>query len=170
MILQGGYDSITPTALAAAANVGRSTFYEHFSNVDEVLAFSIAGLLAPLSASVRTPRLDPAMIAVIQHFWDNRRMANAMLAHGGHRVIVNILTEQFEASLAALRSELGVKTPATPPKLAAAHLAAGSLALLAAWLSGRAPGSATQIAYALHAASYAAARALSGDFGLTLVS
>ena len=163
MMLTSGYDAITPTTLAAAANVGRSTFYEHFCNVDEVLAFSIAGLLAPLAATLTRARIDPAAAGIVQHFWDQRKMARAMLAGGGHRVVTALFTEQIEAGLASLRAELGSAAPLASPKLAAAHLAAGSLALLAEWLSGRASGSADDIAEALHAAGYAAALAFSRD-------
>jgi AcrR family transcriptional regulator len=161
MILKDGYDAITPTALAAAANVGRSTFYEHFANVDEVLAFSIGRLIAPLAASATRSKANPAAAGVVQHFWDNRKMAKAMLGGGGHRVVNAIFIEQLENGLASLRVELGVGAPVAASKLAAAYLAAGSLALLGEWLSGRASGSATEIADALHAAGYAAALALS---------
>lgn len=163
MILEGGYEAITPTALAAAANVGRSTFYEHFANVDEVLAFSVARILAPVAASVTRAEPQPGLTGIIQHFWDNRRMARALLAGGGHLVIQRLFTEQIEAGLAELRSELGVTAPRVSPRLAAVHLAAGSLALIGAWLGGQASGSAEDIAGALHAGGYAAARAMSAD-------
>jgi AcrR family transcriptional regulator len=163
LILKHGYDAVTPTTLAAAANLGRSTFYEHFANVDEVLAFSLGRLLEPLARSATAPTADPAAAGIVQHFWDNRKMAKAMLSGGGHRVVGAIFAEQLETGLASLGAELGMHTPATPPKLAAAYLAAGSLALLGEWLGGRASGSAADIAEALHSASYAAALAMSKD-------
>jgi len=161
LVLNEGYDAITPTRLAAAANIGRSTFYEHFASVDEVLGFSMTRLMAPLVAATLAPRLDPAAIGIVQHFWDNRKIAKAMLAGGARPVVLNILVEQFEAGLTRLRVELGVTTPAAPPRLAAAHLAAGTIAILETWLGGRAPGTPAQVAGALHAAGSSAARALS---------
>lgn len=162
MVLRDGFDAITPTALAAAANVGRSTFYEHFANVDEVLAASLARLLAPLAASAAEPQMNAQAVFVVQHFWDNRRVARRMLGGGGHAVVLRLLTDQFEAALTGLHITRG-KAASTPPRLAAAYLAKGSLALLEAWLSGQASGSASQIAMVLHTATYAAASAFSRE-------
>jgi len=161
MVLEVGFDAITPSTLAAAANVGRSTFYEHFSNLDEVLAFSIGRLLKPLAQSAMKPKLDPAVVPLIQHFWDNRKIARAMLSGGGRNVVHRLLADQFETELITLRADLDVTAPATAPKLAAAHLSAGMLALLSTWLSGHASGTALQITEALHAAAYASACAFS---------
>lgn len=159
-VLGVGYDAITPTGLAAAANVGRSTFYEHFSNVDEVLALSISRLLTPIVASTLRPEADLEMADTLQHVWDNRRLGRAMLSGGARIVFTRILAQMFEAGLA----DLGER-PRSPPKLAAAYMAAGVLAVLDVWLSGRAPGSAAEIAQTLHAAGHASAMALCGDGG-----
>ncbi|MDP9103530.1 MAG: TetR/AcrR family transcriptional regulator [Pseudomonadota bacterium] len=161
MILSEGFDAITPSRLAAAANVGRSTFYEHFANVEEVLAFSISSLLQPLVDSAMQPMMQPGTVTIVQHFWENRRIARAMFTGGGHTVMVRLFTEQFEGALTALRAEMGITTPMIAPRLAATHLASGSLAMLGAWLTGQASGSAAQVAEALHAAGYASARAMS---------
>jgi AcrR family transcriptional regulator len=156
MVLDQGYDAITPTRLAAAANIGRSTFYEHFASVDEVLGVSMGRLFGPLVASTLAPRMDPETIETVQHFWENRKIGKAMLAGGARPVVIGILTERFEAGLAAQR-------PTTPPRLAASFLASGMIAMLEAWLSGRAPGTAVQVAEALHAAGSSTARAMCGD-------
>jgi AcrR family transcriptional regulator len=161
MVLRDGFDTITPSTLAAAANVGRSTFYAHFANVDEVLAASMARLLAPLAASAMRTEMDPQAIAVVQHFWDNRRMARRMLAGRGHAVVVRLFTDQLEIAMTDLQKQRQVSQPLAPPRLAATYLASGALALLEVWLAGQASGSAAQIASALHAATNAAASAFS---------
>jgi AcrR family transcriptional regulator len=155
MVLEQGYDSITPTRLAAAANIGRSTFYEHFASVDEVLGVSMGRLFGPLVTSTLAPRMDPETIEIVQHFWENRKIGKAMLAGGARPVVISILTARFEAGLVEMR-------PTSPPRLAAAFLASGMIALLEAWLSGRAQGTPAQVAAALHAAGSATARAMSG--------
>jgi AcrR family transcriptional regulator len=151
-----GYDAITPTRLAAAANVGRSTFYEHFSGVDEVLALSVSRILTPIVTATFRSEPDLEMTETLQHIWDNRRFGRAMLAGGARVVIGRILAEMFEAGLAERR-------PRAAPKPTAAYMAAGVLAVLDLWLAGRAPGSAAQIAQTLHAAGHASAAALSGE-------
>ena len=159
-VLDVGYDAITPTGLAAGANVGRSTFYEHFSNVDDVLALSISRLLTPIVASTLRPEADLEMTETLQHIWDNRRLGRAMLSGGARVVFARILAQMFEAGLAARAADLGATRPHSPPQLAAAYMAAGVLAVLDVWLAGRAPGSAAQIAQTLHAAGHASAIAL----------
>jgi AcrR family transcriptional regulator len=159
MVLTEGYDAITPTRLAEAANIGRSTFYEHFAGVDEVLGVSMGRLFGPLVASTLAPRMDPEGIEIVQHFWENRRIGKAMLAGGARPVVISILTERFESGLMARRS---YHRAATPPRIAATFLANGMIAVLDSWLSGRAQGTPTQIAEALHAAGSATARAMCG--------
>jgi AcrR family transcriptional regulator len=163
MVLTLGFDAITPTSLAQRANIGRSTFYEHFANVDEVLAFGIGRMLEPLVASAMRPQMIPETVAILEHFWENRRIAKPMLTGGGNTVVARLFAERFEIGLAGLRRDLGVTTPCVSPKLAAASLAAGSVAMLHGWLSGQASGTPAQITQAMHDASYAAACAFSTE-------
>jgi AcrR family transcriptional regulator len=165
LVLTRGFDAITPTVLADAANVGRSTFYEHFANVEEVLASRLGRLVAPLAASCAKAQMDPETTGIVQHMWDNRKIARAMFVGGGHTVVARCFAEHYEAALADLRSQRGVKTPVVAPKLAAAQLAAGSIAMLSGWLSGQGSGSAGEIAFALHAGAHALAGALSAEMG-----
>jgi AcrR family transcriptional regulator len=155
IMLEDGFDACTPTRLAAAANVGRSTFYEHFASVEELLGVSIGRLLGPLAASTLAPRMDPAAIDILQHFWENRRIGKAMLTGGARPVVVAVLAERFEAGLTAQRTTRS-------PRLAATFLTAGMIAVLEAWLSGRVQGAPAEIAEALHAAGSATARAMGG--------
>lgn len=157
LMLEEGYDAITSGRLAMLANVGRSTFYEHFSGVDEVLAFSIGRLITPLAKACTKARLDPVVIRIVQHFWDNRKAARAMFAGGGHVGVARLFAEQFEA---ALHSRAATPAQQAAVKLAATYLTAGLMAVLGAWLSGQIGGGAEQIARALHAASRAGAKAL----------
>ena len=120
-----------------------------------LLGVSMGGLFGPMVGWTLSPNMDPRMVEIVQHFWENRKIGRAMLAGGSRPVVLSILTERFEAGLA----DLQVVSPDASPKLAAAYLAAGTLAVLETWLAGRAPGSAVQVATALHAAGYAAARA-----------
>src|SRR6266404_4731924 len=82
------YDAITPGEVAERADVGRSTFYEHYSSKNDVLAQSLAGILRPIARAGLTAALEPALISVIEHFWSSRRFARAMLA-GEARPVMN---------------------------------------------------------------------------------
>jgi len=155
IMLEEGFEAVTPTRLAAAANVGRSTFYEHFASVEELLGVSIGRLLGPLAASTLSPRMDPGAVDILQHFWENRRIGKAMLSGAARPVVIAALTERLEAGLTA-------QTLAKSSRLTASFLSAGMIAVLEAWLSGRAQGTPAQVAEALHAAGSATARAMCG--------
>ena len=159
IMLDEGFEAVTPTRLAAAANVGRSTFYEHFASVEELLGASIGRLLGPLAASTLSPRMDPGMVEILQHFWENRRIGKAMLAGDARPVVIAVLTERFEAGLITQRT---AQITAMSPRLAASFLSAGMIAVLEAWLAGRTQGTPAQVAESLHAACYATAQAMCG--------
>ena len=149
LILARGYDAFTAADIAEAADVGRSTFYEHFQGKDEVLAATLVPVLEPLAEACFGAGADPRLEATIAHFWDNRRMAKAMMSGGAHGVMA--------ASLAALIAARLPEGGAIPPALLAAQIAHGQLALLGEWLTGRHGGSAGEIAGAISATSRAMA-------------
>jgi len=51
LVLEGPYDSITVQEILDRANVGRSTFYTHFQDKDELLMWGTEHLRATLSAA-----------------------------------------------------------------------------------------------------------------------
>jgi AcrR family transcriptional regulator len=160
LMLERGYDAITPSVLAHSANVGRSTFYEHFRNVDEVLAVSISQLLAPIAAGMAKPDMDLRTVSIVQHFWENRRIARTVLSGGVETVVGRLFAAQVEAAFAGLPRRHGIEIRYAPARLAAAQVASGTLALIGAWLAGRASATADQVARSVHAGGYAAARTL----------
>ena len=65
LVFKEGFESISPRKLAEAANVGRSTFYEHFSGMDELLALSIGHMFDRLAELSLQAELKPELISVI---------------------------------------------------------------------------------------------------------
>jgi AcrR family transcriptional regulator len=159
--LERGYDAIGPAEVAEFANVGRSTFYEHYAGLDDLLAQTLHSQLTVLAEGSLRVASDSAITRVVQHFWDNRRVARAMLAGGASVVIARLLAERFEVALRAVGHERGGDY-ACPVKLIAVQLAAGQLAVLKAWLTGAVSASAEFIAQVLQASSCATAAALAG--------
>jgi len=147
LILARGYDAFTAADIAEAANVGRSTFYEHFQGKDEVLAATLVPVLEPLAEACTAPAADPRLEATIGHFWDNRRMAKALMSGRAHAVMAGRLATLIEARLPA--------GGAIPAPLLATQIAHGQLALIAEWLTGRHGCTPAQIAATLQATSCA---------------
>jgi len=149
LLLARGYDGFSASDIAEAANVGRSTFYEHFQGKAEVLAASVIPVLTPMAADSRP---DPRIEAMVSHFWDNRRMAKALMTGRAQGVMAGALASLIEARLAG-------RATAIPAPLLAIQIAHGQLALIEEWLSGRHGCTAAQIAASLQATGRAAVAA-----------
>ena len=102
LVLQRGYDAVGPADVALQANVGRSTFYEHFKGMDDLLRFSINHHLLILAGSSLKPDLDKDLLRVVEHFWEHRRFAKAMFAGNAGMVVHRRLFEHLEIGISAL--------------------------------------------------------------------
>jgi AcrR family transcriptional regulator len=58
MLLSGGEEAISASAVARAAGVANATFYEHFANRDDLLRTLGDGLFAKLRAELEEPRRE----------------------------------------------------------------------------------------------------------------
>ncbi len=137
LVLDRRYDQITVADIVERAGVGRSTFYEHYDNKDELLT---EGLMGPFSvlADMVTGDCDPIrLLETIQHFWENRRVGNVLFAGPTRPLVTRTLAKAIEARLQARpRTCTSTELPAT---LASAYLASAQIGLLSEWLSGHTP-------------------------------
>ena len=136
LILESGYASLTPARIAAAADVGRSTFYEHFRGIDDLLAQSLKTVFSPLTSGCSENEPSEAAFRAVRHFWENRQLARVLFGGAGYVIALKSCAVQFEAALEELIKSSKSK-PTLEPELIAIQLAAGQLALLNAWISGR---------------------------------
>lgn len=132
LIFSQRYSSIRTSDLIEAAGVGRSTFYEHFRNKDDVMVWAIDPIFEPLAEAAAGRGSAARVRFVLDHVWERRALARVMfeppLAPKLHRK----LAVMIEARLGA--AEKGV-----PPAMEAAAVAAAQLALLRVWLNGEVP-------------------------------
>jgi AcrR family transcriptional regulator len=161
LILDRGYAALTPGDVAAAADVGRSTFYEHYRGIDDLLATSLGAILGPLARGCLDAETEGEAESVLEHIWDNRRLAHALFNDEARPVVLRSFAAQFETALQPF-IPLRAAKPMLAPELIALQLAAGQLAILGAWVSGRSGCSTQQIAAALRAGSRAYVLALTG--------
>jgi len=160
LILERGYDRLTVRDVIEQANVGRSTFYEHFENIDDLFEQSIAPILSILADALEAQCDRDRLQMVVAHFWANRKMSRVILAEPTRPLLSRLLARLIEERLAKrVRASRG-KKPAIPLGLIASHLAEAQLGLIGAWLSGTPACEASALAAALHASTNSAAAAL----------
>ena len=154
------YDQIKVGDIVERANVGRSTFYEHFKNKDEVLADSIR---APFSAFAHSVDAGAAagLVPMLDHFWPNRDQARGIFGGVARRKVTRILAGMLQTQLDARATR---RTPdnALRIKLAALALAEAQIGTLAAWLNGEIACGKSVIAEVLHGMAQSSAAQVCG--------
>jgi AcrR family transcriptional regulator len=162
LVLARGYDALTVRDIIEHANVGRSTFYEHFENKDDILRRSLRPVFGVLADAVGTAKPHGDLEEILAHFRENSRLTRTLLQSSTHFLMSQILAELIEERLCAPPVSSRDAKPSIPLSSIAAHLAGAQLALIESWLSSEAPCSCEVLARALRASASASLRALSG--------
>src|ERR1700733_3241006 len=89
LILTRGFDAVSTADVAEHANVGRSTFYEHFQGKDDILAVTLTPILSPLAA-------------IIEHFWQNRQLGRVLMTGRAGQLMSRQLAGLIEGRLSSL--------------------------------------------------------------------
>ncbi len=158
LFFERGFDAISIADIAERANVGRSTFYLHFTGKDHIISISISPLFRALADAVVTAEPSAELTHVIAHFWQNRKSAKTTFSGSTLEAKRRVLTRMIEERLGPL-VPVGSK-PVLPLGLAAHQIASAQLNLIVEWLAGRHSASAEAVAAAVHASSRALAGAL----------
>ncbi len=143
LIFSRRYDAIRTADVIEAAGVGRSTFYEHFRNKDDVLVAVIDPVFIPLAAAASGRSSRAALKAMLEHVWPQRALARVLFEPPVLAKLQRKLAGMIETRL----TEGGEGPPAG---LIAMGAAAGQLAMLRMWLVGEASCSAEALAEHLH--------------------
>jgi AcrR family transcriptional regulator len=165
LVLARGYDTLTVRDIIEHANVGRSTFYEHFENKDDILRRSLRPVFGVLADAIGTTQPRAELEDILAHFRENTRLTRALLQGSTHYLMSQILAELIEERLSSLAVSSRETKPSIPVPSIAAHLAGAQLALIESWLSSKAPCSCEVLAGAMRASANASLRALSGAAG-----
>ncbi len=129
LVLSRRYDEIRVGDIFAAADIGKSTFYEHFSNKDDVLLSSIEPLFDVLADAATGDVMRERLVFVLSHFWDQRAMARVIFGQDLYFKLARKLTEMIER-------RIPTNDVALPSRLVAIECANAQLSTIRAWLAG----------------------------------
>ena len=141
LMIERGWDAVSVQDVCERANVGRSTFYTHFADKEELLVGGFEDLRRMIRAQLAsaTSPTEPLRFArgIIEHAYENQRLFRALV---GKRSGQLVLTRFRELIVDLVQEDLSPVCQPGPRKDAVAHFIAGAfLELLAWWLEGRSP-------------------------------
>ena len=159
LVTERDYDDITVGDIIAKAEVGRSTFYQHFQNKDDVFRALVTGGMEAMADTVVDGEQIRYLTDWLEIFWNNRRAGRLLLT--GH-------TRQFlSRSLAELICERLERVAGSRPapvhmRLVATQIAEGQIGMMHAWLSGLTAAPPPAVAEAMRLGAKGQVRALYG--------
>jgi AcrR family transcriptional regulator len=121
LIREKPYDSISVKEILDRANVGRSTFYTHFGDKDELLVSAIHDLLRSVqsgktpSSAERSERMIGFSLPIFEHIDHHRRMgegkmgaeSRALLHDRLRRVLAELIADDLAKGLPGSRKAAG---------------------------------------------------------------
>jgi AcrR family transcriptional regulator len=139
------YDSIAVKEILDRANVGRSTFYTHFSDKDELLESGIHEMLRSIDAPPSASRLEQITgfsLPIFEHIGEHRRAGGPTMTREGriamHARLQHLLTTLIAEDVGtAVRRQQPVH--AVPPDLVARHVASTFVLVLNWWAESEPP-------------------------------
>lgn len=129
LVMARPLSEITVADVVARAGVGRSTFYEHFSNKADLLAESFQAPFAPLADLLSGRASAPHAAAFLAHVADNRQMIARLVDGALLRRTQDVLARMVEVRFSA-KPGMGSARRA----IVAAQLSAGAIAAVRTWL------------------------------------
>ena len=139
LVAERRYEDISVTDIVERANIGKSTFYEHFRSKDELLSALMDRMLGDLAQAARGELDASKLHFLMHHFWDNRRLGRVTFGKS--------LAPTIRRRLAAMIEQSGSDDGAPGPKSVMA--ASGQVGLLHSWLSGECVATPEEIAATL---------------------
>lgn len=142
LMLEKNYDTITVQDIIDRANVGRSTFYAHYLDKEDLLTSQLEQLMNRLHEVPLTKPSEAifASLGMFQHVAEARQLYKAFLWGKGIEMIFEILqgiiSQQIEKELAVHLKE---RTPSVPTVVIATYITGGFLTLLRWWLDNGMP-------------------------------
>jgi AcrR family transcriptional regulator len=149
LILEKPYDTIVVQEILDRANVGRSTFYMHFRDKDELLISGIHDMLGPVhttelpSSGRRYERIVRFSLPIFEHIQQHRRTGAAKMGTRGRaiihehlqRVLAQLIADDVRKNFQGGRKTAGQ----VPPDLIIQYVASTFILVLNWWVETSSP-------------------------------
>jgi len=135
LVLARGYEAVTIGAIIEQANVGRSTFYSHYTSKEDLLEESLTHPCNGLAACVDTAVTVQDLAPLLEHFMQQSSINRIFFEPPLRSLWVLSLAKRIEPRL----PREGRPRPTKQPSLTALLVAETQIALIAHWLLGRFP-------------------------------
>jgi AcrR family transcriptional regulator len=146
--------------IVARANVGRSTFYEHYKSADDIHLQAMSRPFAILADAAAGIGDEARLTALLVHFWENRQLARTSFMGRMHDKVTRLLAGMIEDRLRDQADAMAI-----PLRLAALQLADAALAPVRGWVIAEASCTPEALAGALCRCGRAMRAALAKDAG-----
>jgi AcrR family transcriptional regulator len=133
IILSDGYEGVTVERVAERANVGRSTFYMHYTGKDDIVKASLTGPSSHLAIVVGRDISPDKLVPILLHFHENRKRNRVFLSGPVRDLWVKCLAEMIAPRVASL-VRLARARPVLPLAMIAHQIAEAQIALITNWL------------------------------------
>ncbi len=151
LILEKGYNAITVQDVIDRANVGRSTFYAHFQDKEDLLLSGFSRLqtqfeehLMGQSANADSPWAFS--LSMFQHAQSQRPLYKALAGkQGGNVALAHIQKYLINYLQNHLKQDLSKRKRSVPSEILALYIASSFISLLTWWLDNNLPYSAEQM-------------------------
>lgn len=152
LFFERGLGGFNVSDMIAAADIARSTFYQHYSSKEDVLSTLITPMLHPIALCAWSEEPPAPLVHISQHIWENRRKAMPIFEEPAKSVLIRQLADLIESQ--------GSRLNAAPTRLVSMSLARFAFGMLEEWQSGRHRCSPGVFADTMHRGLLGASRAL----------
>jgi len=132
LVLERGYDQTSVADIADTANVGRSTFYAHFTDKDDLLAYGI-GYLRTMLTDPPGDDTGPLSFSpfLTEHLREQMKLQRALMQSSAGSIVIASLREAIcDVVRRGLRDERGK----APDEIEVQFIAGAYLAVVTWWL------------------------------------
>jgi AcrR family transcriptional regulator len=150
LIVEKGYDAITVQNLIDRANLGRSTFYAHYQDKDDLLLSGMEEVVhsliwgaenSPEEEGKRESRRILSTRPIFRHAQEQYELHKAIVGGRGIDLIIKTIQDHLSSHIQEQIERLlpDGQTPSVPPLVMANYLAGSLMTLLTWWLDNDMP-------------------------------